>query len=150
MNLCCKKCMIYPTPTGLRMTSSGVPIRNTIWRNLYCRKWNAVRVCHVDHARQVSDSIVTLEIVTFEQVISVSKIFYLFVVAVTAHGLVIIARKKCYSYTLCCKTGNTDDLSHAGNAWEPRFLPVFPYDLRITSLLCHTEKICDAETPTNV
>ncbi len=61
-----------------------------------------------------------------------------------------IARKKCYSYTLCCKTGNTDNLSHAGNAWEPRFLPVFPYDFRITSFPCHTEKICDAETPTNV
>ncbi len=53
------------------MTSSGVPIRTTFRRNLYCKKWNAVRVCHVDQARQISDSIVTFEIVTFEQVITV-------------------------------------------------------------------------------
>ncbi len=59
-----------PTPTGLSMASSGVPIRTRIfWRALYCRKWNAVRVCHAHHATQNPDSIATFEIVTFEQVI---------------------------------------------------------------------------------
>ncbi len=55
------------------MTISGVPIPTTIRRNLYCRKWNGLRVCHAHYARQIPDSsLVTFEkIVTLEQVISV-------------------------------------------------------------------------------
>ncbi len=59
------------------MTSSGAPNTTTIWRNLYCTKWNALRVCHAHHATQIQDSIVTLEIVTFEQVILWPENFYL-------------------------------------------------------------------------
>ncbi len=51
------------------MTISGVPNRATIWRNLYCRKWNGLRVNNAHDARQVPDSIVTVEIVTPERVI---------------------------------------------------------------------------------
>ncbi len=61
-----------------------------------------------------------------------------------------IVRKKCYSYTLCCRPSNRDKLCHAQNAFEPHFIRVFPYSLRITGFLCHVEKLCDAETTTNV
>ncbi len=51
------------------MTSSGALNLTTIWRNLYCKMWNAVRVCNAHHATQMPDSIVTFEIVTFENAI---------------------------------------------------------------------------------
>ncbi len=51
------------------MTSSEVPNRTTICRNLCCRKWSGLRVCHAHYARQIPDSIVKFEIVTFEQAI---------------------------------------------------------------------------------
>ncbi len=64
------------------MTSSGVVPndRTRIGRNLYCRKWIAVRVvCHAHQAIQHpdADAVGTLEIVTFEQVITTSGIFLL-------------------------------------------------------------------------
>ncbi len=51
------------------MTSSRAQNPATIWRNLHCKRWDAVRICHAHHAAQIPDSIVAFEIVTFEQVI---------------------------------------------------------------------------------
>ncbi len=54
----------------------------------------------------------------------------------------VIARKKCYSYTLCCRPSKTDKLCHAGYAWQPRFIyiGVFPYAFCIASFLSHADR----------